>query len=658
MRTTTSFLFAVGLFSLTATVLHAQVAINNSATNPDASAILDLKSGNTGVNKGFLPQSVALTNVNTAAPVTSPATGLIVYSSSAPTGGNGTGYYYWNGSAWASMNSNIYGSGTNNYVARWTPNGTTLGAGMIQDNGSLVSINNAPVTGTELYVNGGTNQAIEGYNTGSVPSIYGYSSTWIGAEGYAAGAGDVGIWGEDDAASGYGTYGVADGGTGAYGYSNAANYYGVYAYNAAAGGTGLRANGDTAASTYGTYDGIHVYAANDDGVYSNAFWGGLYGNGGEYGIWGQSATGVGAYVFGGAFGVYSIASAGPAIFSTSSSASADSNVGTTYGSYSYTSNGNYAGVYGEDVGVNGYGIWGVASDATGYGVYGSDYTNGATGVFGGGGTTGVYGNGGSTGVYGYSGAGYGGEFADGNGDFGVVGNETDGFGGWFLDAAGDYGRIGDALDGAAGVFDNTAGTFMYISYGSSGYITNGTKSTEVKDESNQERLLFCNESPEVMFEDYGEGQLTNGKAHITLDPLFAKNVSITSKHPLRVYVQLEGDCKGVYVTNKSANGFDVKELSQGTSYVSFQWHIICNRANEAGADRNYADKRFPVGPGAPAMAKANPRIDNKSVAKTAPNAPQAHNVAKINASNPNKETAHLAAPLMAKPQAGQHQDKN
>ena len=36
---------------------------------------------------------------------------------------------------------NISGSGINNYVARWTPNGNTLGTGLIQDNGTTTSIN-------------------------------------------------------------------------------------------------------------------------------------------------------------------------------------------------------------------------------------------------------------------------------------------------------------------------------------------------------------------------------------------------------------------------------------------------------------------------------------------------------------------------------------
>jgi len=128
---------------LTPLLCSAQIAINNTSTKPDVSAILDLNTGNVGVNKGFLAPQVALTNVNAAAPVNTPATGLMVYSTTAPTGGNGVGYYYWNGTAWTGLGGNgsmLTGSGTNNYVARWTPNGTTLGTGLIVDNGTGVGI--------------------------------------------------------------------------------------------------------------------------------------------------------------------------------------------------------------------------------------------------------------------------------------------------------------------------------------------------------------------------------------------------------------------------------------------------------------------------------------------------------------------------------------
>jgi hypothetical protein len=112
-------LLAILLFTFTFSLythVSGQVAINNSATNPDASAILDLNSGNTGVNKGLLPPQVALSATNVAAPVTSPATGLIVYNTA--TAGTSPynvipAYYYWNGSQWMLLmqSANASGSG-------------------------------------------------------------------------------------------------------------------------------------------------------------------------------------------------------------------------------------------------------------------------------------------------------------------------------------------------------------------------------------------------------------------------------------------------------------------------------------------------------------------------------------------------------------------
>ncbi len=90
---------------VTSPAFSQNVAINSSGATGDASAILDLNTGNAG-NKGFLPPQVALTATNAAGPVTSPATGLLVYNTAtAGTSPNIVipGYYYWNGSAWVSM---------------------------------------------------------------------------------------------------------------------------------------------------------------------------------------------------------------------------------------------------------------------------------------------------------------------------------------------------------------------------------------------------------------------------------------------------------------------------------------------------------------------------------------------------------------------------
>jgi hypothetical protein len=50
----------------------------------------------------------------------------------------------------------------------------------------------------------------------------------------------------------------------------------------------------------------------------------------------------------------------------------------------------------------------------------------------------------------------------------------------------------------------------------------------------------------------------------------------------------------VFVTNKSASGFDVKELANGQSNVSFTYMVAANRANDGISQ--FSDARFPPGP--------------------------------------------------------------
>jgi hypothetical protein len=78
------------------------VGINSTGAAPDASASLDV----VATDKGVLIPRVSISNALTAAPVTSPTTSLLVYNTNASiTSGNGTGYYYWNGTQWVKLSS-------------------------------------------------------------------------------------------------------------------------------------------------------------------------------------------------------------------------------------------------------------------------------------------------------------------------------------------------------------------------------------------------------------------------------------------------------------------------------------------------------------------------------------------------------------------------
>ncbi|MCX6304121.1 MAG: hypothetical protein NT040_04060 [Bacteroidetes bacterium] len=95
------FLLLLYVIFLTSFV-HGQVGINADGSQPDPSAMLDVKS----LVKGILPPRVALTATNVAGPVTSPAAGLQVYNTAVA----GTapynvvpGNYYWSGTRWVPL---------------------------------------------------------------------------------------------------------------------------------------------------------------------------------------------------------------------------------------------------------------------------------------------------------------------------------------------------------------------------------------------------------------------------------------------------------------------------------------------------------------------------------------------------------------------------
>jgi hypothetical protein len=107
-----------------------------------------------------------------------------------------------------------------------------------------------------------------------------------------------------------------------------------------------------------------------------------------------------------------------------------------------------------------------------------------------------------------------------------------------------------------------------------------------------EMSVSCN--PETVITDYGVGVLQNGKCTISIDPVVAKRILVNDQFPLKVFIQLEGDCNGVYVTNKSANGFDVIELMGGKSNVPFSWTFTANMNDIVAPDGRVISKNLGV----------------------------------------------------------------
>ena len=70
----------------------------------------------------------------------------------------------------------------------------------------------------------------------------------------------------------------------------------------------------------------------------------------------------------------------------------------------------------------------------------------------------------------------------------------------------------------------------------------------------------------------------------------------------RVFLTPEGDCHGLYVRRKSANRFEVRELTGGKSSVAFSYRIV-GRRKDIKQHRRFAkiDTRLPL-PGRPGRA--------------------------------------------------------
>jgi hypothetical protein len=188
-----------------------------------------------------------------------------------------------------------------------------------------------------------------------------------------------------------------------------------------------------------------------------------------------------------------------------------------------------AGVYGESRGIGVFGqgrgqvgapigVVGVCHKAEGNGVRGIN-TVGGTSVLG---EVPSDAPGNGIGVYGANYSPYAGP-APGAGGFGAYGFSLMGHG--LVGATGTSG--GAALVGAS---NGIAGAYAAALYGpvviTGSLAVVGSKSAAVPCEDGVHRLVYCVESPESWFEDFGKGQLVRGSADVALDPQFAAIANI------------------------------------------------------------------------------------------------------------------------------------
>jgi hypothetical protein len=143
------------------------------------------------------------------------------------------------------------------------------------------------------------------------------------------------------------------------------------------------------------------------------------------------------------------------------------------------------------------------------------------------------------------------------------------------------GVLGFSLDspGVQGVSANHVGVYgqatnNYAGYFAGNLLVTGTKSAAVPFPDGSRRVLYCMESPELWFEDFGAAKLKRGRAVVKIDTDFAKVVKLSDYH---VFLTPQGDCHGLYVRRKSGKSFEVRELQGGGHSIGFSYRIVAKR---------------------------------------------------------------------------------
>ena len=207
------------------------------------------------------------------------------------------------------------------------------------------------------------------------------------------------------------------------------------------------------------------------------------------------------------------------------------------------------------------GVEGYSASVEGIGVYGQKEFGSGTGA-------GAFGNAAVWADTGVTGA------------WGLLATEDDGNAAFILNNSINYSTAvinnEEGSDASAFVLDVSSGYGGFCNFYADGSLhCNGFLSNQVPGKNGRDLSLYTMQSTENWFEDFGSAQLSHGSTAISLDPTFLETVNTAVDY--HVFLTPNGDCKGLYVANKSASGFEVRELGGGASSVSFDYRIVARR---------------------------------------------------------------------------------
>jgi hypothetical protein len=415
---------------------------------------------------------------------------------------------------------------------------------------------------------------------GGIAGVWGNASAHVGALGtsdqYAGvqGISSKGPGVQGSSTSNIGVEGSSNEYIGVQGTSN--QYVGVYGQSGAFSGvegistsgsgiSGISASGPGASGSSTASAGMIGYTAgstlNTGGVIGIA--GPRTNFSGISGIWGDAANHVGVQGTSNIYtGVQGSSVSGPGVQGNSTSGNGihglSANTSGIFAETTSTSGGDaalYAYSHNNALGVFGFspkfGIEGESGGNSGVGAQSSVFVNGPAAVWG------------DT-----NGAGYA-----------VVGTTDSGVAGEFINNSSSQEAmyVGNFYNGNSTVATLTGEKGGCTFFGNGDVLCEGTISSAVISAGGGRALkTYSVQAAENWYEDAGSAQLVNGVAHVQLEPAFGQTVNTGIEY--HVFLTPGGDSEGLYVSNKTEQGFEVHEQHGGHSNIAFDYRIMAKRA--------------------------------------------------------------------------------
>jgi len=108
-------------------------------------------------------------------------------------------------------------------------------------------------------------------------------------------------------------------------------------------------------------------------------------------------------------------------------------------------------------------------------------------------------------------------------------------------------------------------------------LVNGAKNAVIKMQDGTTASVYCQESPDPWFEDFGRAQLVAGVANVPLEREFA---TLVAGGDYMVFCFPEGPSGGLYVSRRGATSFEVRDPANGS--ISFTYRIVTRRKDIEG----------------------------------------------------------------------------